>query len=349
MVDRAAGVPVARDILDALCLIPAHDMKAIPAPTMPHGRRSSRGRSAAVTLILIALSACRTATPPPVTQPVVAQIEPVTAPVPARPLHIALALGGGAARGFAHIGVIKALEARGIYPDIIVGTSAGALVGSLYAGGYNGLELNRIALSMDESVLSDWTLSSRGLFKGEGLQSYVNHQVKDRPIEKLDKKFVATATDLHSGQLVVFDRGNTGQAVRASASVPGVFQPTKIGDHEYVDGGLVSPVPVKVARRLGADIVIAVDISSRPIGADTSGLFTELLQTFSIMGQTIASYEEKDADILLRPELPNVSGSDFASRNASVLAGEEAVAQQAARIKDVIAAKERQINGKGGE
>ena len=304
---------------------------------------------AGMTLMLVALSACHTTSPPPAAQPLVAQVPPVATPAPARPLHIALALGGGAARGFAHIGVIKALEARGIYPDIVVGTSAGALVGALYAGGYDGLELNRLALSMDESALSDWTLSSRGLFKGDGLQSYVNHQVKDRPIEKLDKKFVATATDLHSGQLVVFDRGNTGQAVRASASVPGVFQPTKIGDHEYVDGGLVSPVPVKVARRLGADIVIAVDISSRPIGADTSGLFTELLQTFSIMGQTIASYEEKDADILLRPELPNVSGSDFASRNASVLAGEEAVAQQAAHIKDVIAAKERQVNGASGD
>ncbi len=316
---------------------------------MFRARYSSRWLASGLMMIVMALSACRTGTPPAVVQPVAPQVEAVASPTPSRQLHIALALGGGAARGFAHIGVIKALEARGIYPDIIVGTSAGAMVGALYAGGYNGLELNRMALSMDESSLSDWTLSSRGLFKGEGLQTYVNHQVKDRPIEKLDKKFVATATDLHSGQLVVFDRGNTGQAVRASASVPGVFQPTKIGDHEYVDGGLVSPVPVKVARRLGADIVIAVDISSRPIGADTSGLFTELLQTFSIMGQTIASYEEKDADILLRPELPNVSGSDFASRNASVLAGEEAVAQQAARIKDVIAAKERQINGKNPE
>jgi NTE family protein len=324
-------------------------MNVFKAVSMFNRRPRLHSLSVGLAVIVMALSACHTTAPPPAMQPVVAQVEPTVIATPARPLHIALALGGGAARGFAHIGVIKALEARGIYPDIIVGTSAGALVGALYAGGYNGLELNRMALSMDESSLSDWTLSSRGLFKGEGLQNYVNHEVKDRPIEKLDKKFVATATDLHSGQLVLFDRGNTGQAVRASASVPGVFQPTKIGDHEYVDGGLVSPVPVKVARRLGADIVIAVDISSRPIGADTSGLFTELLQTFSIMGQTIASYEEKDADILLRPELPNVSGSDFASRNASVLAGEEAVAQQAAHIKDVIAAKERQVNGTSGE
>ncbi len=302
--------------------------------------------------VCMCLAACKTTPEMPVTgqtealPPQVVSAQPnQTQLTPARPPKIALALGGGAARGFAHIGVIKALEARGIHPDIVVGTSAGAIVGALYAAGYDGLALNRMALNMDESALSDWTLSSRGLFKGEGLQSYVNREVKDRPIEKLNKPFAATATDLQTGMLVVFDRGNTGQAVRASASVPGVFQPTKIGDHEYVDGGLVSPVPVKVARRLGADIVIAVDISSRPIGSDTSGFFSELLQTFSIMGQTIASYEEKDADILLKPDLPNSAGSDFAARNASILSGEESVARQADHIKDVIAAKSKALAG----
>ncbi|MGA2552690.1 MAG: patatin-like phospholipase family protein [Burkholderiaceae bacterium] len=264
--------------------------------------------------------------------------------IPPRPLRIGLALGGGAARGFAHIGVIKGLEARGIYPDIIVGTSAGSIVGALYAGGYNGIALNRLALDMDEAVLSDWALPSRGLFKGERLESYVNHAVKDRPIEKLDRKFAATATDLNSGQLMVFERGNTGQAVRASASVPGVFEPVRIGTHEYVDGGLVSPVPVRVARRLGADVVIAVDISAQPAVADTSGMVSVLLQTFSIMGRTIAGFEEQDADVLLRPALPLMAGSDFAGRNAAVLAGEEAVSQESEHLRSAIEAKRRQLN-----
>ncbi len=297
--------------------------------------------------LCFSIAACKTAAELPIASQPATLPQQIASPavVPPRPVKIALALGGGAARGFAHIGVIKALEARGIYPDIVVGTSAGAMVGALYAAGYDGLALNRMALTMDESALSDWTLSSRGLFKGEGLQSYVNRQVKDRPIEKLNKPFAATATDLQSGTLVVFDHGNTGQAVRASASVPGIFQPTRIGDHEYVDGGLVSPVPVRVARRLGADVVIAVDISSRPIGSDTSGFVSELLQTFSIMGQTIASFEEKDADVLLKPDLPNSAGSDFATRNASILSGEESVARQADHIKDVIAAKQRSLSG----
>jgi NTE family protein len=263
---------------------------------------------------------------------------------PPRPLRIALALGGGAARGFAHVGVIKGLEARGIHPDIIVGTSAGAIVGALYAGGYNGIELNRLALNMDEAVLSDWALPSRGLFKGESLQNYVNHALKDRPIEKLEHKFAATATDLQTGELVVFERGNTGQAVRASASVPGVFEPVRIGRAEYVDGGLVSPVPVRVARRLGADVVIAVDISARPGSADTTGVVSILLQTFAIMGQTIAGYEEKEADLVIRPMLPSMAGSDFAARNAAVLAGEEAVSRQADQIRNLIEARRRELN-----
>jgi NTE family protein len=143
---------------------------------------------------------------------------------------------------------------------------------------------------------------------------------------------------------MVFERGNTGQAVRASASVPGVFEPVRIGTHEYVDGGLVSPVPVRVARRLGADVVIAVDISAQPAVADTSGMVSVLLQTFSIMGRTIAGFEEQDADVLLRPALPLMAGSDFAGRNAAVLAGEEAVSQESEHLRSAIEAKRRQLN-----
>jgi len=311
--------------------------------------RKLGGFAASISLVFLS-SGCAFDSPPakePIASPpVVANPSvPVHAAVAPRPLHIALALGGGAARGFAHIGVIKALEARGIYPDIIVGTSAGAVVGALYASGASGLELNRMALTADQSAFSDWTLPGRGFFKGEALEKYVNDAVKDRPIEALTRKLAVCATDLQSGQLMVFERGNTGLAVRASASVPGVFQPTRIGDREYVDGGLVSPVPVRVARQLGADVVIAVDISARPLASDTSGLVGELLQTFAIMSQTIAAYEEKDADVILKPDLPRVGGSDFASRNASVLAGEEAVARHAIHIQDVIATKQKVLAG----
>ncbi len=260
-----------------------------------------------------------------------------------RPLRIALALGGGAARGFAHIGVIRALEAHGIKPDIVVGTSAGSLVGALYAGGIDGDQLTRLAMSMDEGALSDWGMSSSGFFKGESLQAWVDKSLGDRPIEKLPRKFAVTATDLHTGQLVVFERGDTGLAVRASSSVPGVFQPVQIGDHEYVDGGVVSPVPVRAARRLGADIVIAVDISARPSVGQPSNIIGIWLQTFAIMGQTIGAWEMNEADIVLIPALPTMSGSNFRARSAAIRAGEDVVELNAARIREVLEAKRRNL------
>ncbi|MDD5249691.1 MAG: patatin-like phospholipase family protein [Rhodocyclaceae bacterium] len=245
------------------------------------------------------------------------------APAPAPP-RIALALGGGAARGFAHIGVIKALEAQGIVPDIVVGTSAGSVVGSLYAAGYSGFELQKIALQMDEAQVGDWSLPDRGVFKGEALQSFINRVVGNRPLEKLDRLCAVVATDLQSGEPVVFRTGNTGMAVRASSSVPGIFQPVGINGREYVDGGLVSPVPVRAARSLGADLVIAVDISARPQNGKTQNTLGVLLQTFSIMGQSLGRFELAEADVVIRPQLADIAATDFQGRHLAVLEGEKA-------------------------
>lgn len=242
------------------------------------------------------------------------------------PPKIALALGGGAARGFAHIGVIKALEAQGIAPDIIVGTSAGAAVGALYAAGYDGFDMQKLAIQMEEGQVSDWSLPNRGFFKGEALQDFINRAVKQRTLEKLPRLFAVVATDLHSGEMIVFRTGNTGMAVRASSAVPGIFQPVTINGHDYVDGGLVSPVPVRVARALGADFVIAVDISDKPQYGKTESTLDVLLQTFTIMGQAIIRNELPDADMVIRPGTPGLSSTDFTDKHLAVLEGEKAVA-----------------------
>lgn len=252
--------------------------------------------------------------------------------------RIALALGGGAARGFAHIGVIKALEAQGIVPDIIVGTSAGSLVGSLYAGGLSGFDLQRVALAMDDRILTDWSLSSRGLIKGEALQDYVNSALGNRPIDKLPKLLAIVATDLRSGEAMVFRTGNAGIAVRASSSVPGIFLPVRIGGRDYVDGGLVAPVPVQIARKLGADIVIAVDISAQPREQKTESSFEMLLQTFAIMGHSITAHELKQADIVIRPDIGRISGTDFPSRHLAILEGERATQGQLGALRARLAA-----------
>lgn len=252
------------------------------------------------------------------------QPRPVAVQKPAP--KIALALGGGAARGFAHIGVIKALEAQGIVPEIVVGTSAGSVVGVLYAGGHSGFELQKIALQMEESQVSDWTLPDRGVIKGEALQNFINRSLGNKPLEKLPKPFGAVATDLASGEAIVFRTGNAGMAVRASSSVPGVFQPVAINGREYVDGGLVSPVPVRAAKGLGADFVIAVDISARPQYGKTHSALDVLLQTYAIMGQSIGKYELAEADIVIRPHTPEIRATDFQARHLAVLEGEKAVA-----------------------
>jgi NTE family protein len=256
---------------------------------------------------------------------------------PPPPPKIALALGGGAARGFAHIGVIKALEAQGIVPDIVVGTSAGAVVGALYAAGNNGFELQKIALQMEESQVGDWTLPDRGVFKGEALQSFINKAVGNRTMEKLAKPFGAVATDLHTGEAVVFRSGDTGMAVRASGAVPGVFQPVGINAHEYVDGGLVSPIPVREARAMGADFVIAIDISARPQAGRTRSSLDVLLQTFAIMGQGLGRAELAEADIVIRPAAAGVAATDFQGRHVAIMEGEKAAAAMLPEIKAKLA------------
>ena len=262
--------------------------------------------------------------------------KPAPPPTPA-PIKIGLALGGGAARGVAHIGVIKALEAQGIVPDIVVGTSAGAVVGALYSSGLSGFELQKLAMDMDEGQVGDWSLPDRGVFKGEALQNYVNRAVANRPLEKLPRSFGVVATDLKSGELALFRSGNTGMAVRASSAVPGVFQPVSINGREFVDGGLVSPIPVRAVRSLGANFVIAVDISVNPRDARTSSTLDVLLQTFAIMGQSISRHEKIEADVVIRPLTAELPATDFAGRHRAVLEGEKATAAVMAEIKEKLA------------
>jgi NTE family protein len=297
-------------------------------------------RTSLIALGALLLTACGS-TPPPAPAPVAVQAPPP----PPKKVRIGLALGGGAARGFAHIGVIKALEAQGIVPEIVVGTSAGSVVGALYAAGYDGFTLQRTAMEMDEATISDWALPlfsrSSGVLKGEALQNYVNKAVGGVPMERLKKRFGAVATDLKTGESVLFNKGNTGLAVRASSSVPSVFQPVKIGAKTYVDGGLVAPVPVKYVREMGADFIIAVNISTQADSQATTSSLDVLMQTFSIMGQRINHFELKEADIVITPALGKMGSADFNGRNLAILAGEQAAAAVMPQIKAKLKARQQ--------
>ena len=284
--------------------------------------------SAVAVCVVVVLGACATRPPGvPETPPEVA--------IPAKPT-VALVLGGGAAKGFAHVGVIKALESHDIEPDMVVGTSAGSVVAALFAAGYNGFELQRISLSMDEDTVRDWILPNRGFIRGDALQNFINEAVQRRYIQLLNRKLAIVATDLQSGEPMVFQSGDTGLAVRASSSVPGIFQPVRIGTHEYVDGGLVSPVPAKVARELGADIVIAVNISNVPRQSKLSDTIDILLQTFTIMGHVIANEELAAADVVISPDISELKSTSFDSRNLAIIEGEKAGLAAVPAIKQKI-------------
>lgn len=277
-----------------------------------------------VSMLLVACqSTPRPAPPPTAPVPPVATVPAPAAPV-MRPPRLGLALGGGAARGFAHIGVIQVLEENGIRPAYVAGTSAGSLVAALYAGGMTGRQLAALAENMDEAAVTDWAFPGRGLIRGEQLARFVRDHTAGQTIEAMKLPLGIVATDFDSGQAILFQRGDPGIAVRASSAVPAVFQPVRIGTREYVDGGLVAPVPVRFARQMGAELVLAVDISATPDGNPTSDPVRMLLQTFAIMGRSINQFELQGADVVVRPKLAGVSAASFTTRRQAIDAGRAA-------------------------
>jgi NTE family protein len=249
---------------------------------------------------------------------------PLAKPAPPVKIRIGIALGGGAAKGFAHIGVIKMLEANGFKPEVVSGTSAGSVVGAFYASGMDAFQMQQHAVALDEARIRDVTLFNGGLIRGQKLQDYVNEMVGNRAFDKMKKPFAAVSTQLETGERTVFVRGNVGQAVRASCSIPGVFEPVKIGSFRYIDGGVVSPVPVDAARQLGADFVIAVDISTRITGKTPENLLGVVNQSITIMGQKLGEQEIARADVVIRPKVNDIGPADFDQRARAIVEGEKA-------------------------
>jgi NTE family protein len=274
------------------------------------------------------------------------------APAPGKRRKLAVVLGGGSARGFAHIGVIKALEAGGIRPDLIVGCSAGSLVGAFWAAGYTGARMEALAMKVQDSEVIDLVSSTHqyGLVAGRSLQSFVNQGVDNRSMENLRTPFAAVATRYPTGELTVFNEGDTGFAVRASCSIPGVFMPASTPSGDFLDGGLISPVPVATARKLGADLVIAVDVggpdpaSAKP-GSESRGLYNVIMRSFEIMSQALRQHETSAADIVIRPDVGRVQSTDFSSRRLLITLGEHA----GKRLVPVILSKMNALPKKNGQ
>jgi len=258
-------------------------------------------------------------------------------PARQRPVRVALVLGAGAAKGFAHIGVLKVLEANKIPINMVVGTSAGSFVGSLYAYGFSPYQLQSISFGIQQSDLADLMLPDNGFIKGEKLEAYVNRMVRNTPMEKLRIPFYAVATDIQDGKETVFGSGNTGRAVRASCSIPGVFSPVVINGRMYVDGGVVSPVAVDTARKYGADMVIAVDLSGGGESPRPEGTMETIMQAINLMYGRITSQQLVHADVLIRPKTGYIGAADFSRRNEAVLEGEKAAAAALPAINSFLA------------
>lgn len=268
-------------------------------------------RSVLLFCCALTLTACAT-TAPPGTQPL------------QRPAKVALVLGAGASKGFAHVGVIKVLESQNIPIQMVVGTSAGSFVGSLYASGYNGFALQDIAMKLQKKEVAELTIPDNGFIKGERLRDFINAKVRNQPIEKLKLPFLAVATDIRTGKEIVFNTGNTGMAVQASAAVPGIFQPARFSGNAYVDGGLVNPLAVDVARRYGADLVIAVDITYGVENSIPTSTMETIMKSFEIMYHHIAQTPVGQADVVIKPQVGFMGAADFDKRHEAILAGEKA-------------------------
>lgn len=262
---------------------------------------------------------------------------PPTQIPPQRPARIALVLGAGASKGFAHVGVLKILETSKVPIHMIVGTSVGSFVGSLYANGYDAYALQKIALSLERSDVAELTIPDNGFLKGERLRDYINTKLRSAPSGKPKIPFYAVATDIGTGESAVFNSGNIGMGVQASCAIPGVFQPARFSGKSYVDGGVVKPLAVDVARTYGADVVIAVDISS---GIDTvvpASTMETIMKSIQIMYSKMSLTPISQADVVIKPVVGFVGSADFSHRNEAIMEGEKAALAAMPQINALLA------------
>ena len=249
--------------------------------------------------------------------------------------RVALVLGSGGPRGFAHIGVLKVLEENGVHPDLIVGCSVGAMVGAISASGKSAVELERLAAAIKMSDFFDLGVLGLGQSSGAAMQNYVNRLVDGKLIEELKVPFAAAATRVRDGNIVLFTRGDTGLAVRASSANPDSFDPVLIGPDTYIDGDEASPVPIRAARKLGARVVIAVDVSA--YAQDTPpGVPSEWVVKDERRAKQI-SVEAPEADVLLHPNIGYYAGGSEEYRRRVIALAEAYTREHMPEVRAALA------------
>ena len=228
---------------------------------------------------------------------------PVAAVASLGALKVGVAFGSGSSHGLAHIGVIQALEARGVPVQVVAGTSVGAIVGGLWASGYSGQQIEALSDGSDWEDVGTFAISLQGLFDNSRLREQLARLFAQRPMEGWPRRFGAVATELASGQKRVLTRGDGAAAIQASSAIPVMFTPVTIAGMRLGDGALVEPVPAPTARELGADYVLAVDVAYRPSEGEASGLAGAGFQAMHILINTLAAEQTRTADHVLRLDL----------------------------------------------
>jgi NTE family protein len=260
--------------------------------------------------------------------------EPMVALLRRRRRKLGLALGGGAARGLAHIGVLKALEEESIPIHYVAGTSVGSLIGVLHCCGYPWREILRLAREIDWADVLSFSLPHRGLVRTEKLERLVDRLVRGKRIEELATPFRAVAVDISRGETVVFQEGPAAKAVRASCSIPAVFEPTEWQGRVLVDGGLMNDVPADVVRAMGADIALGVDLSTNRLGGRApENILEVVLFSVSILMRSRSQPGLESSDILVQPDLKEFALHDLKHLEQMVARGEEAMRAQLPRLR----------------
>jgi len=263
---------------------------------------------------------------------------------------IGIALGGGGARGFAEIGVLRVLEQEKIPIDLVVGSSVGALIGALYADTGDVLHLEFEAITIKEEDIFDRSLMSfwsGGLVKGERIEQFLNSRLKNKTIEKMKVPFIAITTDLRTGETITLKHGSVARAVHASAAIPGVFVPVRYFSRTLVDGGVTNPIPADVARKNGAEVVIAVSIPAAiPKKAPTNPIQVAL-HAVTIMSAEISNHTSQNADIVIIPKVGNIGYNDFTQKKKLIQAGAAATKAVLPELREIIEKKTKRINSPG--
>ncbi|MEK7341874.1 MAG: patatin-like phospholipase family protein [Candidatus Binatota bacterium] len=249
---------------------------------------------------------------------------------------IGLVLGGGAARGFAHVGVIRVLEQEKIPIDFIIGTSVGSFVGAIYADKKNSFELEWTAFSLEEKDLFDYTFISptQGFVRGERLEEFVLKKVSARELQQLKIPLGVVATDIQSGEVVVLQTGSVARAVRASSAIPGIFIPVRYQGRLLVDGGVLNNVPVDVARKMGAEVVIAVNLGGGKKSAQVNNIFDAIVQSLYLMSIESTEARLRDADVVIQPAVSHIGPIDFSRKKELLTLGIQAAEQALPRIRE---------------